>query len=777
MSDRLTASCPDGRVLVVGARGAHKRGVRAAAYSSDASGAFALASAVVFAKCAALADADADVQRATRLAALDCVADERGRVRAVLLHFEAARADRVVAVLGHFDLSLSASSSSPSSSLVYGALAHALLPAADEFGSDKLRFGFVPGTRVPTVVAMTTVPSLYVAVWDAASGAIVRLDLPPARLVPHWPALCVARNCDTGELDPVLVFAAEHAGVPGASLPLQSAFLAGIDAATAVHLAERDADASHSWLRVQVRPGGLLRTDAGWPGVLPCSAAELARAVSLDEHAQRAWIVTANGALLYCSGGLLVRSFAVATPWQAVQLVPIELADELGASVAVFDASGGRVLVCDAASDEVHAVAESGVVAALRLASGALLLERRSEAALSATTTVARRVRAHVIDGTEQTSAVMASVAKALAARIELVRGALERNSALLTAKQSLLRSRLAMLHGRPADALALTALNVTALLGPPATSDAPSMQTDDEALVVSVVDASFQLADALLGRAMRAACVVRLRAADARIVLGDLSLSVVVRDCALRAVSYCEPVLHRAAVPQVAALARGAFAVTDASDLRVACEVEPPSAVTTEHAVLLLRWQWFVLTDDGRIEPHAGNGAATHQFVSLRPPLCRSASGDIAFRPVAKTLIVLASCELERLTRCVVSTLGAERDGDAFASDAVRVRILQRAGSGGDSGAQLHLRCASAAAAASAVARLRTVLGAEFSADVVDVNSDGTAERLACMALAHECSVLRGFVEAARTGRPVDLARVSEAAVASDVAVKQCIQ
>jgi hypothetical protein len=101
-------------------------------------------------------------------------------------------------------------------------------------------------------------------------------------------------------------------------------------------------------------------------------------------------------------------------------------------------------------------------------------------------------------------------------------------------------------------------------------------------------------------------------------------------------------------------------------------------------------------------------------------------------------------------------------------------VIVRDDSGGSGGGGAIVQLRCAAAVVATSATERLRQVLRVEFDADVVAVSGHGTAERLLCGALTHECGVLRSFVEASRTGRPVDLARVSETAVATSMVLKQ---
>jgi hypothetical protein len=163
-----------------------------------------------------------------------------------------------------------------------------------------------------------------------------------------------------------------------------------------------------------------------------------------------------------------------------------------------------------------------------------------------------------------------------------------------------------------------------------------------------------------------------------------------------------------------------------------------------------------------------------SQRLVALDSPLCRVVPRDVEFLPHATTLYVLPTSrriEPDRLAACVASELRA--------SGRVRVRTVFRSGNdavvdasgqmGG--GAMLQLRCASSATGASVVERLRALLRAEFDADVEeDAHCDGTAERIACVALLHECQLLRALLEASRAGTPVELARVTEARVATDV-------
>jgi hypothetical protein len=87
-------SCdPNGRILVVGARGASKRGVRAALYRVDDVSA-ALDSNVVFAK-SSVSDQLVDASQPSRVLALECVA-----ARHVALHSETLRSDELMLVYG-----------------------------------------------------------------------------------------------------------------------------------------------------------------------------------------------------------------------------------------------------------------------------------------------------------------------------------------------------------------------------------------------------------------------------------------------------------------------------------------------------------------------------------------------------------------------------------------------------------------------------------------------------------------------------------------------------
>jgi hypothetical protein len=773
-------SCdPNGRILVVGARGASKRGVRAALYRVEDVSA-ALDSNVVFAK-SSVSDQLVDASQPSRVLALECVA-----ARHVALHSETLRSDELMLVLGAFTADPSA--------LAYRLESEVRVADAESAFHRPDRVCIVPCERGRLSLVALAVSPLRVSAWNGRD-APVNCDLQlPVLLVPQWPSICVTRTVDTRLAVPTLLFTAATERVAGSSaqsvlqhVPLHASLLAGMDAVTAVHLAEASAYETHLWIRVQLLPSGAtVPLSYGWPDVLPNSVASLAQCVSVNAHARTAWIATKSNSLLYCAGGQLVHSVSLGAHVQVprLRLLPIELANELGASVAVFD--GDDVIVCDATSEHVRRVAN--VASALRLASGALLCELRSGSVLGAIAIVSQRAADGDAGAREQSDQVIDSVAEALSRRVQLSHTVLERNGALLVAKESLLRSRLALLHGRAdadADSTSSGAMRlVTLVAGSCERANAPAAMRTDEPLGVSIVDAALQHADPLTKQPMRVACVLRVHCDDAAAgapLLGDVSMSVISRGQALRAKSYSEAVSvdqQRAMPPQVAALAHGCFGKCGVSDVRVACEVETDEAIATEHAMLLIRWRWFRLADDGRVEAHGS--AATHRFLSLQPALCRVVPSGIAFLPVSTTLFVLptlAQIESDRLTRCIASTLGVRCEAsDALVGERVRVRVIVRDDSGGSGGggAIVQLRCAAAVVATSATERLRQVLRVEFDADVVAVSGHGTAERLLCGALTHECGVLRSFVEASRTGRPVDLARVSETAVATSMVLKQ---
>jgi hypothetical protein len=761
------------RVAVVGARGANKRGVRAALYRI-AGAAPELQSNVVFAKCALLDDANADTSQPSRVHAFERVADQRSAALAVhaVLHSEAMRDGRTVFQLGLLRERTGAK-------LLYAARATLVCAADDAFLSDALEHRIVDAA--PIVVARTRDTVL---VWS--DDGVRRFDTSQQlrRVVAQWPAVPLAHD------SPVLlgVAATNSNETLRLHVPLlQSAVLAGVSAATALELASAavaaERGATHHWARLTLRSDGSTECAPGWLGVLPSSVASLAaiRAVCVDEAQRSAWIVSESGTLLYCCNAQVLLTVELGERFARVRrLVPVDVDDAPALAVVGID---GVVAVCRFGTREV-AVTEN-VRSVVRLSHDRLLLELAdSDAVLGSIRVVASMNNQTSSSSSSSSERVTQTIAVALAARVRVARERLDRTESLLLAKRDLIESRLAMLHGNATRRVNVPSLQVVTVVGggePRAESPAPAAidcDTDDDGVSVDQVEVQF--ADELSAQPMRARCRVRVAAAAAAAAVSDVSLTVLVRGRALQSTSYVEAEFLSPNVPQVAAVAAGGLAVATVCDLRVACEVaDGADGARTDGVTMLVRWQWCrVASDDGRFEP-AVPRRASQRLVALDSPLCRVVARDVEYLPHTTTLYVLPTSrriEAERLSACVASELrGSGRR--------VRVRVVFRRGNdaivdaagqmGG--GAMLQLRCASRELGASVVARLRTLLRGEFDADVdEDANCDGTAERMACVALLRECELLRALLEATRVGKPVELARVAEASVESDVCLNE---
>lgn len=800
MSGWLLAAWPssssDTTVAVVGARGANKRGVRAALYRTSggawaADMSFALHSNVVFAKCTALLDdANADTSQPSRVLAFERVPDERRAALAshALLHCEATRDNRRVFALGLLQES--------GGKLQYVHRAAYACADGEDLFANATEYRIVDAA--PIVVARM-INSSIVLVWNG-DNAVRRFDLSALRLVDQWPAIPLSSS-----MEPVLLGIAAESAVSDlihTRVPLQSSVLAGVSAAAALELAAGAVSAArgltHQWVRITLCSDRTIDRALAWRGVLPAGAASLAvAAVCVDDAQQSAWIVTDSGTVLQCLNEQVVRSFEVGNRLSRVlRLVPVDLDDS--PALAICGERGGTVAICrvraaPASNEAIDVTLKENVVSVLRVSHSRLLLEfdptQDSAAVLARIGVLPDNVVATHVKSTND-GAMRGRIAKALAARIRAANDHLNSSESLLVAKRDLIESRIALLEGKAAKRVDVPSLRVATVVAGDsggATTIECDDDDDDDDDNVSIDQVEFQFPHQTSASPMRARCRVRV-AAGADAMVGDVSVTVLVRDRALLSTSYAEAEFHMPSAPQVAAIAAGGFAVANVSDLRVACEAAMTSGddgTNTSNAVtILVRWRWFrISTDDGggRVEA-VERRLRSHRLVALTTPHCRVVpAGDVEFLPHATTVYVLPTSrciDSARLSSCVASEFAA-------AAGSVRVRAVHKSGNAAvvdasgqlGSGTMLRLRCASAAACVSIVSRLRELCRVEFDADVEeDASSDGTTERMACVALLHECQLLRALLEASRTGKPVELARVTEASVATDMAVNECV-
>lgn len=786
----LLAAWPpsDTTVAVVGARGANKRGVRAALYRASgwsADMAFALHSNVVFAKCTALLDdANADTSQPSRVLAFERVPDERRAALAshAVLHCEATRDNRRVFALG-----LLQESDDGKLQYVHRA-AHAC--AADLLFANAAEYRIVDAS--PIVVARVTGNSI-VLVWNG-DDVVRRFDLSPVRLVEQWPAIPMSSS----SMRPVLLGIAAESAISDLAhtrVPLQSSVLAGVSAAAALELADGAMSAArgltHQWVRVTLCNDGAIDRALGWRGVLPAGAASLAvSAVCVDDAQQSAWIVTDSGTVLQCLNEQVVRSVEVGNRVSRVlRLVSVDLDDSPALAVC---GEGGRVAICrvraaPASNASIDVTVEENVVSVLRVSHNCLLLEfdppQDSAAVLARIGVLSDSVTTHTKSTDDGT--MRRRIAKALAARVRAANDHLNGSESLLLAKRDLIESRIALLEGKAARRVDVPSLQVaTVVAGDDGVDDgAAPLELDDDNDNVSIDQVEFQFPHHSTGLQMRARCRVRV-AAGADAMVGDVSVTVLVRERALLSTSYAEAEFHVPSVPQVSAIAAGGFAVANVCDLRVACEVATTSgddgASASNFVTILVRWRWFrISSDDGRVEALERR---SHRLVALSSPHCRVVpAGGVEFLPHSTTVFVLPTSrciDSARLSACVASEFAATAGN-------VRVRAVHKSGNTAvvdasgqlGSGTMLRLRCVSAAASVGIVSRLRELCRVEFDAEVEeDASSDGTAERMACVALLHECALLRTLLEASRTGKTVELARITEASVATDMAVNECV-
>jgi hypothetical protein len=741
-----------------------------------------LQSNVVFAKCTVLDDANADTSQPSRVHAFERVADERNAALAVhaVLHSEVTRDRRVMFQLGLLN-------ERDAKKLHYTSRA-TLVCGVDDAFAGAVEHRIVDAA--PIVVARIEHTN-SVLVWS--DDVVRRFDLNASlQLVSQWPQVAVAHDESAGPRPVLLGIEASSATTTTvhsneslrARLPLQSAMLAGVSAVTALEWAsavvEAERGAAHHWVRLTMRGDGSIERTPGWFGVLPNSVAALGAAVCVDEAQRSAWIVSESGTLFYCCNEQVVRTAELGERFGRVQrLVPLSLDD---APALVVVGLGGVVATCRIAapsrSNSFDVTVIENVRSVVRLSHDRALFElANNDAVLGSIVVVSNTLAAPMPSQSSNNERVVRTISAALASRVCAAGERLDSVETLLLAKRDLIESRIALLEGKAARSVNVPSLQVVTVVGGDVARESmpAAIECDTEDDGVTVDNVEFQFSDAANALPMRARCRVHVNVAPSPgAVVGDVSLTVLVRGNAVQSTSYVETEFLSPGVPQVAAIAAGGLAVSDVCDLRVACEVASGAGANNDGVTILVRWQWFRITaDDGRIESVLPR-RVSQRLVALDSPLCRVVPRDVEFLPHATTLYVLPTSrriEPDRLAACVASELRA--------SGRVRVRTVFRSGNdavvdasgqmGG--GAMLQLRCASSATGASVVERLRALLRAEFDADVEeDAHCDGTAERIACVALLHECQLLRALLEASRAGTPVELARVTEARVATDV-------